>query len=203
MTVSPPRIRPAPTSDDDRSFAVGAGLRDLFICRDVGQLLRAYATLRAVAPGLPPCGDPELLEFAYNRLFVGPKPPVAPLYASAYLDPERRTMGTVTLTARRVYRALGVASPLEGTVPDDHLSLEIDALLLMRRATEAAGAGPSHPVAALRRGFLADHVLQWVPRLWRRALQAPAVPPPLEATLRLLESWLARESRHSNEGVPP
>ncbi|GAB4267932.1 MAG: hypothetical protein Kow0092_21500 [Deferrisomatales bacterium] len=34
------------------------------------------------------CPRARLLEFAYNRLFVGPKPPVAPLYASAYLDPE-------------------------------------------------------------------------------------------------------------------
>jgi len=183
-----------------RSERLGCALRDFFFSRSGPELARAYRALAGLAPELPPLLDPDALEFAFNRLFVGPAALVAPPYASAYLEPEGLVMGEVTLRAREVYRRLGLVSPLEGALPDDHLALELDALLAMDRASRA---GAPEELALLRRSFLTDHLRRWVPSFCSRVAAAPDVPEPLRAVQGLLECWLELTPSTPNEGERP
>ena len=57
--------------------------------------------------------DWDKLEFAFNRLFVGPRCPLAPPFASCYMDVERTLMGPTTLRVRGMRRACGLAAPLD------------------------------------------------------------------------------------------
>lgn len=139
----------------------------------------------------------DALEFAFNRLFVGPAAPVAPPYASAWLDPERRLMGDVTGRVTAVYDTIGLCSPLAGSVPDDHLALELDAALALAALVADAPAPlpPDAPVALLRRWFVDEHLAQWLPLFIARVDATAELPPALRHVNRCLADWLDDERR--------
>ena len=104
-------------------------LRDFFAARTREELRAAYAALAAHMPdGFPPLGDAEAarLEYAFNRLFVGPDALPAPPYASVYLDADPLHMGPSTLDMRALLHSLGLAAPHDGQ-PDDFLPYELEA----------------------------------------------------------------------------
>lgn len=143
---------PAPASDrvaDAAAFARrGAALRDFFFATNGDSLRRAFQALALPdAPPLPdaPAWDEE--EYLFNRLFVGPGPVAAPPYASVYLETERRLMGEAALFAREAYAALGLASPWQGSLPDDHIGLELDAALTVFAALQQGAANPANSPA--------------------------------------------------------
>ncbi|MEW5723943.1 MAG: molecular chaperone TorD family protein [Thermodesulfobacteriota bacterium] len=164
-------------------------MRDFFLSRDAADLAAAYKTLAGLGPAPDP-GDWEAVEFAFNRLFVGPMKLAAPPYASVYLDPEPRVMGESTLQARRVYQALGLESPWEGRLPDDHISLELDACLHFQAALAKA---PAEELSALWRYFILEHLGTWVPRFVDRVREAPLVPAPIVFVIDQLVAWLDQE----------
>jgi TorA maturation chaperone TorD len=172
-----------------------SSLRDFFAARDGRAMAAACATLSKAAPpadGIPTSADTaDELEYAFNRLFVGPGAVPAPPYASVYLDPERRLMGESTRIAAAVYDALGVSSPLMGSLPDDHLALELDAAVAFRalKAPEQ-----SAELAALWDYFLRDHLMLWVPLFVACIRQEPDVPPAISHVASLLSAWLSDES---------
>ena len=174
---------------------LGLALRDFFFACEGGQLAAAYCTLRDLTQELPPLHSQDELEFAFNRLFVGPKAPVAPPYASAYLDRQHSVMGEVTLGVRETYHALGLASAVEGVVPDDHLALELDALLAMGRACRT---NSSPEMEELRRRFLEEHVLRWLPEFTSRAVQSEETPDTVKGVVNLLTAWLETERQTLN-----
>ncbi|MBG3876567.1 hypothetical protein FVW20_05890, partial [Desulfovibrio oxamicus] len=120
-----------PRMADAEAFARrGAALRDFFFATNGASLRRAFEALALPgSPPLPPVPAWDEEEYLFNRLFVGPGPVAAPPYASVYLETERRLMGEATLFAREAYAALGLASPWQGSLPDDHIGLELDAAL--------------------------------------------------------------------------
>ena len=161
-------------------------LRDFFAARDGTAMAAACAALGGEAVPL----DPDALEYAFNRLFVGPGKVVAPPYASVYLDPEHRLMGDVTQRVAAIYEAIGLACPRPGSLPDDHLALELDALLAFRAlGTRAPDAG----LAALRRYFLHEHMALWLPRFATAVRQAAEVPPAIARVIALLLACLDEE----------
>lgn len=171
-----------------------AALRDFHAAHDGRSMAAAVAKLGG--PTLDDDGA-EALEFAFNRLFVGPAAPVAPPYASAWLDPERRLMGDVTGRVTAVYETIGLCSPLAGSVPDDHLALELDAALAL---AALAGESPAPlssqaPVALLRRWFVDEHLAQWLPLFINRIDAAADVPHALRHANRCLADWLDDERR--------
>jgi len=170
-------------------------LRDFFAARDGRAMAAACATLTKASPpadGHPTSADTaDELEYAFNRLFVGPGPVPAPPYASVYLDPDHGLMGESTRIAAAVYDALGVASPSNGSLPDDHLALELDAAVVFHalKAREQ-----SAELAALWDYFLRDHLMLWVPLFVASIKQAPDVPPAISHVASLLLAWLSEES---------
>ncbi len=165
-----------------------AALRDFFAAGSGAELERACARL-ATAGCVPPPEADEDLEYDFNRLFVGPGRLAAPPYASVYLETEPRLMGETTLLVRAVYHALGLASPRQSALPDDHLSLELDAALALRAA---AGEADGPEMAALRRYFLAEHLGRWLPAFAARVREASPHPAVACAVSRLLD-WLDHE----------
>jgi TorA maturation chaperone TorD len=169
-------------------------LRDFFAARDGHAMAAACATLTKAAPpadGHPASADTaDELEYAFNRLFVGPGAVPAPPYASVYLDPDHGLMGESTRIAAAVYDALGVSSPSNGSLPDDHLALELDAAVVFHalKAREQ-----SAELAALWDYFLRDHLMLWVPLFVACIKQVPDVPPAISHVASLLSAWLSEE----------
>lgn len=165
---------------------VGA-LRDFFNATSAHCLADAYSRLSQHDPAAPAVPDWRAMEFAFNRLFVGPCPPLAPPYASFYLDSEPRLMGPSTLEIRHFYEVFGLQSPAPNKMPDDHISLELDAFV---RLSTAIQTGQSRRLEPLR-DYLIDHLQRWVPGFVERALRAPDLPVGLVYVLRSLAAWVA------------
>ncbi len=168
---------------------IGCCLRNFFISADSNDLLQTYETM-GTCVDLPPIACSESFEFAFNRLFVGPLAPVAPPFASVYLDRDKLVMGPSTLDARDLYAALGLSSPWEGSIPDDHVSLEIDGCLHLRQLVEQ---NDSPQLAELYHSFVAEHFSQWIPRFCDRIMRANDVPISLHAVAETLIEWLNNE----------
>ncbi len=171
-------------------------LRDFFLAADAEQL--CGAALRLPGEVFALC-DWDEVEFSFNRLFVGPMAPEAPPYASVYLEPEPVLMGPSTLAVRELYARLGLVSPWKNRIPDDHLSLELDALLALG-VTLPGEAG--RELAAQRALFLREHVARWVPEFVRRVRDA-APHPAVARAVDLLDRWLDLELQALTEGETP
>jgi putative dimethyl sulfoxide reductase chaperone len=168
----------------------GCALRDFFIADSGNKMLLAYQELCAVHPELPVEESADTIEFAFNRLFVGPKAPVAPPFASVYLEENELVMGRTTLDARDLYASLGLSSPWQGEFPDDHISLEIDACLHLRQLMSQA---KDNTITEFYQQFLQEHLLEWAPVFNHRITSAEGVPATIEAVTGLMMTWLQQE----------
>lgn len=177
-----------------------ATLRDFFASRGKADLTahgRALAAAFAFLPeaaGVAGCSpaDWQETEYAYNRIFIGPGPVAAAPHASVYLMREPQLMGAATLEVRELFAALCLAVPHEGSVPDDHLSFELDgwialcSLLRSLPRDDAAHAG----LLEARRWLLTEHMAAWIPAFLRSASSAPGQTPPLHLALAALRYCL-------------
>lgn len=177
-----------------------AALRDFFSSRNRADLTAHGRALAAAFAFLPEAAgvagrspaDWQETEYAYNRIFIGPGPVAAAPHASVYLMREPRLMGTATLEVRELFAALHLAVPHEGSVPDDHLSFELDgwialcSLLRSLPRDDAAHAG----LLEARRWLLTEHMAAWIPAFLRNALSASDPTPPLHLALAGLRCWL-------------
>ena len=217
---SPPAPAPANArmTNADAFARRGAALRDFFFATNGNSLRRAFEALALPdAPPLPPVPAWDEEEYLFNRLFVGPGPVAAPPYASVYLEPERRLMGEAALFAREAYAALGLVSPWQGSLPDDHIGLELDAALtvfatLRQNAagpansppcTTSAAPGPCAPsgplaprpapedLAAWWDAFVAGHMSAWVPSFLDALRRAGATSAVMGRAGDDLARWLA------------
>lgn len=169
------------------SLSAVCALRDFFNASSASCLAQAYARLTHDDPRAPKVADWRAMEFAFNRLFVGPCPPLAPPYASLYLDSEPRLMGPTTLQIRNFYEVFGLQSPDPNKIPDDHISLELDAYIRLSTAIETRYAHRLEPL----RAYLRDHLQCWIPGFVERALKSPGLPPGLIYVLNVLSAWVA------------
>ena len=175
----------------DLNTTRATGLRDFFLATD-------HQEMRAACEGLYQSGWlPELsqfdwreIEFAFNRLFIGPQSPIAPPFASVYLEPEGYLMGETTQFARRIYNLLGLKSPWEGQLPDDHISLELDLCLHIRHAIVTTGFLYLQPIYE---HFLQVHLQQWVPPFIGRIDGMKGLPKLISILGQQLNQWLETE----------
>jgi TorA maturation chaperone TorD len=181
----------------DRSGRLLAALRDFFWGPDADALEGAAKRLAQVSGHRCPANDWLATEYAFNRLFVGPIAPQAPPFASVYLEPEAMLMGPSTLQARHLYQMVGLVCPWQDTLPDDHLSLELDACLRIRYA---ALEGASPELTEVYAFFLTQHIANWLPLFSRRVREAPAVPPTICWAVEELSNWLQAEMAWLNPG---
>jgi TorA maturation chaperone TorD len=173
------------------------GLRDFFIAPSAAELSVAYDYLADwVAQPAPTVVDWQTVEFAYNRLFVGPKAPLAPPFASVYLEPEPQLMGKSTMQVRQIYALVGLESPLKNRMPEDHISFELDAY---RQLCVALTEVRSAELTGLRTYFLNRHLYRWLPQFISRVRQTDDVPVAIHFVVDCLGDWLAKELSISRE----
>jgi putative dimethyl sulfoxide reductase chaperone len=180
---------------ENQNNATIMALRDFFLARSSKDLCAACTKL-ANASGLPAgtmaSMDWDAAEFAFNKLFVGPKSLQAPPYASYYLEPEPQLMGQSTLKVRRLFEMAGLISPLQGHLPCDHLGIELDAALgMMAMAKDSKADEPQ----ALWHYFLNYHLKAWLPLFLEQALQADDRHPAIDLALNRLDRWLNEQEK--------
>ena len=167
-----------------------AALRDFFLAHDGIELERTYRLLTREFRGRAPAVERwEDVEFVFNRLFVGPGALEAPPFASVYLEPEPLVMGSTTLDVREMYAAIGLESPWKNKLPDDHISLELDAALAMNHIVRKTTL---QEMNGLRTRFI-THMAAWVPQLVDRIRKAPSTHPAISFTAEYLNEWMKRQ----------
>jgi TorA maturation chaperone TorD len=62
----------------------------------------------------------------YAELFIGPRPPLAPLYESLYVGSPRRLFTDVTEHVRTCYESHGFTVLQRNKIPDDHMAYELE-----------------------------------------------------------------------------
>jgi len=119
----------------------------------------------------------EELNVEYTRLFEGPGMPVAPPYASYYLN-KGRLVGEETMRVRAFYlqwEVLPDPEVLGGRIPEDHIALEMGFMAYLNQvALKALKEGETllASTALANQGeFLEKHLLSWVPSFCRQVLQ--------------------------------
>jgi len=115
-------------------------------------------------------GQPAALQelaVEYNRLFVGPAPPLAYPYESVYQHPEGLVMGAPALQVLERYAEEGLSLSRESRELPDHVAVELEFMAyLCERELQAHEAGEAECAAQYiekEHRFLADHLLKWVP----------------------------------------
>lgn len=177
---------------------LGCALRDFYIAGQGDEMADAYGRLASINAMMPKIDNQDALEFGFNRLFVGPKAPEAPPYASIYLDEDGLVMGPSTDEVRDLYQSLGVESPWKGAFPEDHLALEIDACLMMRQAIDTCEVDSLVEIYA---DFLETHLLKWVPLFVKRITALDSAPAPIAAVACLTVDWLKQERSATIKGA--
>lgn len=113
----------------------------------------------------------------YAELFVGPRPPLAPLYESVYLGSPSRLFTEQTMSVRRFYERCGLSVVKDGKVPDDHVAYELELMAeLAEREASALDAGQADRalnLERLQREFLVVHLGGWIMPFALRVAEAP------------------------------
>ena len=167
----------------------GAVLRDFYLASNPEEMIDAFKASDLAIPN-----DKEYwkeIEYAFNRLFIGPRTVIAPPFASAYLETEGYLMGETTRYVRNFYHTIGLISPWEGQLPDDHISLELDACLQIRKAIDETGYSQLQPVYE---HFLRDHMMKWIPQFIERIQAETNLPDFLSQISEQLQLWLKNET---------
>lgn len=112
----------------------------------------------------------------YAELFVGPRPPRAPLYESIYVGYPRRLMTETTLRVREAYERGGFTVAKRNKIPDDHIGYELEFLanLCTREACaiEEGCVDDAVSVRLVQERFLRDHLSAWAGLFHERVIQA-------------------------------
>ena len=178
----------------DKKGRILTCLRDFFISRQSSEIAKACNALSHECMASVPIATTNWpdVEFAFNKLFVGPQAVLAPPFASVYLESEPHVMGETTLMVRRLYQTVGLVSPWEGKLPDDHISLELDACLHMRTGLLKSGSAALGDIYSY---FLNEHMARWIPVFVAKITEAQALSPVIGWVGRELDNWLACERR--------
>lgn len=166
-------------------------LSRFFAAQNATELQAAYADLTDwVQEPAPEVEAWQAVEFSFNRLFVGPKAPIAPPFASVYLEAEPQLMGPTTMRVREIYELAGLQSPLKNRIPEDHISYELDCL---RQFSVALNQIPSPEMNAMRDYLLFNHLQRWLPSFIKRIRGADNVHQAILFVVDCLAAWLERE----------
>lgn len=134
--------------------------------------------------------DRESVDLAYARLFLGPATIDASPYESAYLEPDGRIMGDVSLLVARAYAEAGLEPAPGPREAPDHVTHELEFLYYL--AFEELST--TDPVwAARREAFWNEHAGLWLPR-FAEAIRAARRHEFYDAFGELLERFVHEEA---------
>ncbi|MFW5731206.1 MAG: TorD/DmsD family molecular chaperone [Desulfonatronovibrionaceae bacterium] len=168
-------------------------LRDFFAADNALAMEKAYLALdRENFLPLPTVREWNKAEFSFNRLFTGPQALEAPPYASVYLQPEPLLMAETTMTVRKVYESMGLASCWKNTVPDDHISIELDAARILLQLKHQPDREESDE---LRKFFVQEHMGTWIPAFCSRVENSGHAHEAIVGVCRILAIWLKQQIR--------
>jgi TorA maturation chaperone TorD len=108
----------------------------------------------------------------YAELFIGPRPPLAPLFESLYIGYPSRMYTYVTREVRQFYETNGFTVVERNHVPDDHVAYELE--FMARLCTQQAEATQREDFEAaaafvdLQASFLKNHLSKWIPAFLER-----------------------------------
>jgi DMSO reductase family type II enzyme chaperone len=112
----------------------------------------------------------------YAELFVGPRPPLAPLYESVYVGAVKRLNTDVTMQVRRFYENHGLTAVNRNRVPNDHIGFELEFMARLCALEAEAAMRDDHAecdrLRHVQLEFLALHLSAWVDLFASRLSQA-------------------------------
>lgn len=115
----------------------------------------------------------------YAELFVGPRPPLAPLYESLYVGFPRRLLTETTRKVRDTYERCGLTVEQRNRIPDDHLGFELEFMARLAEreadALEASDAQAADEAAAEQERFIREHLGQWTHPFCEKVQAAPGM----------------------------
>lgn len=159
-------------------------LRDIFNSSNTASLWVAFLTISPTTNS-----SPMLLEAEFNRFFVGPDAPLAPPYASLYLEKSGLIMSKTTQEVKEIYSLFGLKNPKEGQQPDDFLGFELDAYYQLLYIEIQSNI---HYLEPLRRYFLQEHMARWI-LPFVEAVKQHAPSPALTQIVDLLQRFITTE----------
>ena len=144
----------SPFGMDDPAVARGLSLLSLWCAQASGDVPEAVGQIRR----------------EWLRLFVGLGMPEAPIWETAYTEPNAVLYGRSTLSVRAAYREWGLEFERKGNEPDDALGIML-AFCSHLMGCELSSAESGDGVAAAKassalEGFMVAHMLPWA-SAWR------------------------------------
>jgi TorA maturation chaperone TorD len=104
----------------------------------------------------------------YNKLFIGPKMPLANPFESVHRSQKKLMMREFTFEVREFYAQVGLKVENEGRFPDDFIGFEFQYLFYVSQlVVELINSGKEEEAKELilvRKEFLVKHTNQWFPK---------------------------------------
>ena len=127
-------------------------------------LMSGIAEMQSRLQGAPSLKEAtEQLNIEMTRLFEGPGLPIAPPYASYYLN-DQQIMGPSAIAARQFYLQWRALPDSEIRLPDDHIALELGFLAhLAQQAAHTENESDRLDALTASREFIQNHLKPWLP----------------------------------------
>ncbi|EON4226941.1 molecular chaperone [Escherichia coli] len=157
----------------------GLLLRDFFFAHDGNELIDIVKKLNCQTEQIS-----DDIEYDFNSLFTGPGKLLAAPYASVYLDEDKLLMGNSTLSVRNFMLNYGVGVEENMNIPDDHISCEIEFIILLLMKSQE-----DKQFLSVLRQFCNEHFHLWVPPFIERVMQN-ARTNEIKKTTFILKCWV-------------
>jgi len=159
-------------------------LRDFFYFGTQDTMKQAYHEMCRINDEKPSETDWVEEEYCFNRLFVGPATPAAPMLASYYLETDMAYNGHITKCVKNLYYTIGLEMPESVNMPEDSLPFELDACRYLTQLNRVA-----KEASEIRKYFIKNHMNEWV-GLFLNRTEHEQKTPAVDYMLFILKRWI-------------
>lgn len=108
----------------------------------------------------------DTARWEYNRLFIGPRRPLAPPFESIYRSDKQLQMQKFTFEVREYYEQIGLEVEIGNQFPDDFIGFEFQYLFyishLIVEALREGRIDEKNEFLVIKKKFLTEHPNQWM-----------------------------------------